>query len=69
MKSFAETYFTEGKGYFMVNQDFDKFINEQEKHKSSYLKGANTKKGRKDQGLNRGTDTSVGAEGRDILKN
>ncbi|WP_380086144.1 hypothetical protein [Evansella tamaricis] len=53
----------------MVNQDFDKFINEQEKHKSSYLKGANTKKGRKDQGLNRGTDTSVGAEGRDILKN
>lgn len=50
----------------MVNQDFDKFIKVQEKHKSTYLGGET--KGKYDKTASQGTDVSPGAEGRDINK-
>ncbi|WP_165763875.1 hypothetical protein [Halalkalibacter urbisdiaboli] len=51
----------------MVNQDFDKFIDVQEKHKTNYLgKSKTNKKGLNDMSGNLNTEKSVGAEGRDL---
>lgn len=48
----------------MVNQNFDKFIEEQDKHQSKYLGGANKNKGITHEKTNRGN--SPGSEGRDF---
>jgi hypothetical protein len=51
----------------MVNQDFEKFNQEQKKHKSRYLTGANKPKiGNEEQNDSRHSGISVGAEGRNV---
>ncbi|WP_157800930.1 hypothetical protein [Bacillus solitudinis] len=51
----------------MVNQNFDKFIDVQEKHKSHYIgKEKTNKEGLNDMDGNLNSKTSVGAEGRDF---
>jgi hypothetical protein len=50
----------------MVNENFNKFRKEQEKHQSAYLGGANRQRGKNDPEYNNQeiTDKSVGATGR-----
>ncbi|MCT8136581.1 hypothetical protein H1D32_01700 [Anaerobacillus sp. CMMVII] len=51
----------------MVNQDFEKFKEVSEKHKSVYLGGEKARKVDKDVlQSNENHGTSVGAEGRDV---
>jgi hypothetical protein len=51
----------------MVNQDFEKFNDVQQKHKSVYLGGSKSQKEGTDVlGTNQDHGISAGAEGRDI---
>jgi hypothetical protein len=52
----------------MVNENFDKFKTEQQKHEGVYLGGANQQRGKNDPEYNNQsiTDKSVGATGRNI---
>jgi hypothetical protein len=51
----------------MVNQNFDKFNEVQQKHKSAYLGGSTSSKKETDVlGTNKNHGISAGAEGREI---